>query len=207
MFPEFTINSVDFSRIYFEFTIECANSLWNSLVFWLYTLNSLLNHLILHEFAMNLLVVWRFTMNLPSFSRINYEYTLFFANSSCFDSLSIADSVRIPSVLRESTLNSFSVSRIRWLFRENNMNWLSVFRWIHCLFRESTMYLLSISRIYYEFTIYFPKSPRIHFPFREFIMDSLFYFANSLFFCQNVFIVFACFTRIKCLFPHYVHIM
>ena len=166
--------SVCVSHIYFEFTIYWVNSLC-----------------ILYEFT------WCFVNFLwisYLFSWIQYEFTIsfanllwihfFFANLSCFHSLSIADSVRIPSVLREFTLNSFSVSRIRWVFRENNMNWLSVFRWIHCLFRESTMYLLSISRIYYELTFYFAKSPRIHFPFREFIMDSLFYFANSLFFVK-----------------------
>ena len=160
MFPEFTIDSVDFSRIYFEFTIECANSLWNSLVFRLYTLNSLLNHLILHEFAMNLLVVWRFTMNLPSFSRINYEYTLFFAKSLSFSriyhvlTLFIADSVRIHfavifgfanSLYMSSKYHEFTVCFanplwISYLFREFTLNFL-----FFCVF---TMNQLSISRIY-----------------------------------------------------------
>ena len=166
--------SVCVSHTYFEFTIHWANSLWILYEFTWCFINSLRIYYLFLEF----------TMNLIYFSRIYYEFTLFFANSSCFHSLSIADSVRILLVLREFTMNSFSVSRIRWLFRENTMNEISVIQWIHCLFRESTMYLLSISQIDYELTIYFAKLSRIHFLFCEFIMDSLFYLANSLFFIK-----------------------
>ena len=134
-FREITMNSLFFSRIYFEFSVLSANSrthlifripydfsLCFAYILWIhfeFSMNSLGVSLISYAFTIFFL---EFTMNLLYFSRINYEFTLFFANSSCFHSLSIADSVRIPLVLREFTMNWFLVSQIRWLFRENIMN-------------------------------------------------------------------------------------
>ena len=145
---------------------------------------------------MNLLVVSRFTMNLPSFSRINYEFTLF-----------IADSVRIHFAVIFGFANSLYVFKIPWihcLFRESTMNFLS-FPWTHCLFAnilwfhyffanwlsnnyifsEFAMNSLSFTRIYYlsgeltmnslgflrsyhEFTIFFVNSPSISRKYHEF---------------------------------------
>ena len=67
------------SEINHQFTIDSANLLWIRFVYCDYTLDSLLIHLVFQEFTINLLVVLRFTLNLPS-SRINYDFTLFIAD-------------------------------------------------------------------------------------------------------------------------------
>ena len=49
LYYEFTLNSVDFWRTYFAFTIYYATSLWSCFVFREYTLNSLFIHLVFRD--------------------------------------------------------------------------------------------------------------------------------------------------------------
>ena len=89
-FCEVTMNSLFFSRIYYEFT-DFPNSLWFQFVFRIHTLNLLSIKRIHFEFSMNSLGVslisyeftlfLEFTMNLLSISRSYQEFTFCFANS------------------------------------------------------------------------------------------------------------------------------
>ena len=92
-FPAFTMQSVGVSRIYFEFTICCANSLWIRFVF--------------RESTMDLLSIYEFAINLLSFAWINYECTLCFAKILSQTS---------PQINYENTMNSLSVSRFHYDF-------------------------------------------------------------------------------------------
>ena len=154
-------------------SIDFLNSLWFQFVFRIHT-NLLSIEWILYE--LNLYFVnflWishlflEFTMNLLYFSRIHSEFTLFFANSSYYTN----------SVYCGSSKNSFSASRIHQtphslsiavsvrihLRLREFVSYFEKILWIKYLFyneftREFTMYLLSISRIHYELTIYFANS-------------------------------------------------
>ena len=125
-----TINLLYVSRIHYEYPIFFANSLWSSYFF----------------------------------SRTHYELTIYFANI-----------LRIHYPFREFTMNSLVIS---W-FTEKSLSFsrihfesISVSR-IRYLFRENTMNFQSVSRLHYEFTIYFADSKWIHYPFREFTIHSL----------------------------------
>ena len=106
-------------------------------------------------------------MNLLYFSRIHYKFTLFFSNSSCFHSPSIADSVRIPLVLRKFTMNSLGVRRIHYEFIFGFADSLATSRKSHELIICFTMKSLSISWVQYVFIIYFANSLWINYLFRE----------------------------------------
>ena len=118
---------------------------------------------------MNSLFFREFTMNPLSISRIQYEPTIYLANSLwidylfreyCMNLLSIrrftmnslsfswihhkfivyfANSLGIYYIFFEFTLNQISISRIRYLSRENKMKTLSVSRF-HWIDHESTIY-------------------------------------------------------------------
>ena len=110
------------------------------------------------------------SMNSLSVTRIHYESIFLFTNLLWFH-----------CQIREFTINSLSVTQIRygfiifvadWLwidYREFTMNnflfceFTYHFLCIHNLFRELTMYSLSVTRIYYGFITYFPNSLRISF--------------------------------------------
>ena len=78
---EFTMNSLSYSWIHYEFTIFHANSLWIHNLF----VNSLWFYYLFREFPLNSLWIHypirEFTINSPSFARIHYEFSIFFANS------------------------------------------------------------------------------------------------------------------------------
>ena len=84
---EFTMNSLSFSRIHYQFTIFLAHSLWLHWFFaystWIYyffresTITSLSNR----ELTMNPLIFCVLTLNFLSISRIHYGSFLFLAYS------------------------------------------------------------------------------------------------------------------------------
>ena len=136
-------------------------------------MNSICISLIFYEFPIFFL---EFNMNLLYLSRIYYEFTFF----------------------REFIMLPFSVylgvTRIHSEFIFGFANSLAISRKYHELIICFTMKSLSISWVQYVFIIYFANSLWINylfrevtknfFLFREFIVNSLFYFANSLFFIE-----------------------
>ena len=111
----------------------------------------------------------RIHFNSLSYSRIHFQFTIYFAN---LDS--------IHDFFRETTSNSLSFYRIHFQFTIYFANSLSfhfqftIFFEISLLFfREFTFKSLSFSRIDFQFTIFFMDSLSIHDLFREFIFISL----------------------------------
>ena len=104
-------------------------------------------------------------------SRIHYEFTIYFTIS-----------LWIHSLFREYTINSVSFSQAHFQFTIESR--------IYCEFPNNfaiilnlTIFfanLLSISRKCLEFTICFAITLWIHYRFREFTMNSLLLFGNSL---------------------------
>ena len=90
-FPEFTLKSLSFSRIHFEFKISFSNSLWT--------------HFHVREFTRNSLSL-----------QIHFESTISFANSDWIPYL-FHEFTTNSLFFRESTLNSLSFLQIHYLFR------------------------------------------------------------------------------------------
>ena len=179
MFREITLNTPFFSQIYNKYTIYCADSRKNHLVFRKFTIKSRIN--------------FKFTINSLSFSRINYEFTNYFLKSLCINyifanslwihffpnSLSLwktinhANSLRINYQYRDFGKNSRDGSLFYYKFTLCFVNKL----WIHYLFRDCKFYFtmssLDVSRIFHEFTWCFANIPWIHLMFREYTMNSL----------------------------------
>ena len=108
----------------------------------------------------SLSVCCEFTMDPLSISRIHYEFTMCFDNSPCFSRIHygfinffFANSLWLPYLFLEFTMNSRCVSRI------------------HYLFRKYTIFVNTLSRFHYEFTISFTNLLWIHYLFHEFTMD------------------------------------
>ena len=128
------MNSLDFSRIYYESTIIHYRIINYS---WIY-----------YQFP-------EFTIIL----RINYEFTINFANSRSYC---------------EITMNSISFTQIHYDFTVcfGNLLWIQFFReftilfstqlWIHFLFGELTLNSLSISQICFKNTSFFANKLKIH---------------------------------------------
>ena len=124
-------------------------------------------------------------MNSLLFPRIHYEFIFGFANP-----------LWIHFLLREYSMNSFSVACIHYPSREYIMNSQSIsqftidrvsFLWIHY---EITLNSLSITLIHYKFTFYLASSLLIHYFFENSL--SVLHFLNSLSFFENL-------PRIHCL--------
>ena len=137
------------------FRIQSLNLLSIEWIHCAFSMNSLGVSLIFYEFPIFFL---EFNMNLLYLSRIYYEFTFFH------------EFIMLPfSVYRGSSKNSFSASRIHHtphslsiavsvrihLRLREFVSYFEKILWIKylfyneiCLFRESTMYLLSISRIH-----------------------------------------------------------
>ena len=133
MFSVYTLNSLSFSWIHFEFyfcefTIFCANLLWQHHLRE-FTMNSSRIQLVFHEFVMNSLLI----------SRISYKFTWCFGNKQW-----------IYYIFTFFLTNWLSFSRIHFKFTFFLPNWLSIFR----TYYEFTFFLtnsLSVSRILYLF--------------------------------------------------------
>ena len=147
MFPAFTsiqmFRCSGVSRIYFEFTIYCANSLWIRFVF--------------HESTLNLLF-------------ISWIYYLLreLTTATCFRELTVnllyVSQTYYHHLLREFTMNS----SFSWISQE--LSWcFTNSLWIHYFFRESLMNSLLFSRISYEFTWYFANIQWTYYGFTVFI--------------------------------------
>ena len=102
LFREFTMNPLSISQIHYEPTIYLANSLWIDYLF---------------QYCIYLLSIRRFTMNSLSFSWFHHKFIVYFVNS-----------LGIYYIFFEFTLNQISISRVRYLSRENKMKTLSVSR-------------------------------------------------------------------------------
>ena len=120
---EYAVNSLSFSRLYFEFIIFFAKILWIHFLFCEYTLNpwsffktSLWIHYLFREFRMKSLF---FAKIYFEFMIFHYEFIIVFANS-----------LWIQYLFSEFTLNSLFFSRIDF---------------------ESIIF----SRLYYDFIIFF----------------------------------------------------
>jgi len=105
--------------------------------------------------------------------RINFEYTIFFANSLSIDYL-----------IREFNSSSFFLSRIQFEFTSHSLSFLRIdFELFTCfvnllrnhyLFREIIFNSLSCSRIQSDNLVFFGISLQIVYLFREFNSDPLF---------------------------------
>ena len=117
------------------------------------------------EFTRNLLFFREFTGNSLSISRICY----FFAKILWIYHL-YANSLWIHHLFRELTLNP--------LFCEYTMNILSI--------RKYAVDSISISRLYFEFTICFANILWIHYLFREVTMNLLYFsrMSSEFIFCR-----------------------
>ena len=117
------------------------------------------------------------TLNQLSFSQINYEYTVNFANSHWIHFFSpnyyeiticYANIRRIHYLLREFTLNP------RFFAKHYGLTFCyAISLWMNYLFHDFTMNTLSASRIYYGFTICYANIRRIHYLLRDFTMNTL----------------------------------
>ena len=114
-----------------------------------------------------------FTLNSLSFSRTQYKYNIFSANSLWI--YYMLREFNIHYIFRGFTLNLLSIKRIHREFTVSRIQYnyaLSISR----IYFEST-----ISRFHFECTIFFPKSlfgefnKRIRYLFREFSLNSVFY--------------------------------
>jgi len=124
------------------------------------------------------LIYREFTLNLPSFSRIQYVPIICFANLLWIHYL-LREFTRDPFICRVLTLNLLFLSRIHSQFIIFVANPLS----IHYLFREFSMDPLSYSPFRYTICI---------------AIDPLFFFANSLFiyfFSRDHYGSFICFVN------------
>ena len=136
-FREFSIDSLFFSWIHYQFTIfsrthyESFNFSRIDPEFTISFANSLSIHYLFRESTMNSLCFRELTMNPLIFSRIHFEFTIFFVFT-----------LWIHYLLRQFVT-------------------LSVSRLIHYFFRKFSLYLLSLREItmdpisFREFTIYF----------------------------------------------------
>ena len=160
-----------------EFTFGFANTLWIYLVFREYSMKS------------------------PSFSRINYEFTVLITNSLAVfqESLWIyylfcESNMNSLSLFHEFAMNKRDVARINYgltIFFENLL-WIHLSRipfifrlpyeftkcfanslWIHCLFRELSKNSRGVLLTLYEFSWCFAYILWIHYLVREFIMNLL----------------------------------
>ena len=125
LFCETTMNLLFVSRLHYEFTVCFTNLL---VVLWIYHKFNGLNSLLIHLVFCDLLWIYLLL-------QVHYEFTLFrgiiiiFAHLSCDHKLTIC----------------FTISLwIYYLFRESNINYLSV-SWSHYLFRDFTTDLPSFS--------------------------------------------------------------
>ena len=139
---------------------------------------------------MNSFLFSRFTMDPFSYSRIHYELTISYINSTwiyyLFREFTIlfANSLWFNFSFCDINMDPSTFAWIQTWFIIISANWL----WIHYFFRELTvnsllfsrftMDPLSFSRIHYELTINYINPPWIHYLFRKFT----FFFANSLWF-------------------------
>ena len=152
LFGKFTMDQL-FWRTYFEFTFSFANSLGIHYFF----ANSLWIYYLFREFTIVPLIDRVFTLNLLSRSRIHYgfinlsridpEFTIFFANSLWIHYL-FRKFTRDPWIFRVLTLNFLFLSRIHYEFFIFFANSLS----IHYLFGKFTMDQLLFWWTYFEFT-------------------------------------------------------
>ena len=158
-----------FPLIHFEWTVFPANTTTSLCASWInygkyyrfviFVIQKLWIHYLLRKSNMNAFSFWRiyylwrvFLTNSSTFSRIHFEFTINFAKS-----------LWIHYLRCEIILNSLSCMRIYRLFCKfiifyTNSRWIIFFvnsESIYYLLREDTLNSLSISQIYYEFTIFF----------------------------------------------------
>ena len=186
---EFSIDSLSFPWIHFEFNIFYANSLWI--------------HYQLHEFTMDLLSFSRihydftifiaiFTMNSLLVTQIHYGFIIFFATSLWFYYIFrgfIKNSLSVPRIHNESIIlfaNGIIILRnySEWsvyfailfirIFPRNHCG--SFLFYVNSLcfyyhFRKRNINWLSISRNYFEFVIFFANILLFHYLCCEFTMN------------------------------------
>ena len=168
LFREFPMNSLPVSRIVYkfliciviflwihnlcrEFTICFANSAWFHYPYRGITMNLL--SFSRHHFSLWIHHLFRdITMNSLYISRIHFEYTSFSANLLWIDFFSRNQ--------YEINTNSLSVSRfhLESIFLPNHYGLIicyAILLWIQYPFREITVNTLSISRIFFLYTICF----------------------------------------------------
>ena len=138
-FREFTINSLSIALIHFECTIYFAKTI----SIFIFVINSLWIHYQLRASTMYPLSFSRFyhplrkfCMNSLLFSRIHFEFTIFFANS-----------LWIHYLFREYTTNSLSLSRNNYEFTISSLESL----WIIYFFPIPLFF--SIDTNHFEFII------------------------------------------------------
>jgi len=146
---------------------------------------------------MNSLSPSRIHWGFINWSRIHFEFTIFFANLVCTDYF-----------FRELTLNSLSPSRIHWgsinlsridpEFTIPCANSLS----IHYLCSEFTINSLSLSQIQYGSINFFAYSLWIHYLFRVYTMDPLSYSPIRYTICIAIDPL-LCFSQIHSLFTFF----
>ena len=147
---------------------------------------------------MELLGVWRFTMNLPSFSRIHYRFILFFAIYYQIANLlwihfAPAKLFWIKFLFREFTIFVAYIQLIHHLFRKVTMNSFSPeftflgrnYKFAFCLTnslsisRDDYQYAINFSNSiwiqfqFHAFAIYFVRIPWIHYLFLSYTINSL----------------------------------
>ena len=152
-----TLNFLSSSRIRYDWTISLENSFWIPYLvfdFIIFVANWLRILYLLRECTLSSHFFRECTLNSISSSRINYQFTVFFAISLWIPFE--FNSLWIYYLFRGSTFNSLLI--------QFAMNWPSISR-IHFKF--------PLNSIRYEFTIYFANSLWIHFLFREFTFNSL----------------------------------
>ena len=128
---EYTLffNSLEIEFRFWEFAIYVAKIPWVHYEFTCcFPMSSLWIHFLSHEWTIFSRIFYK--SYFPS-SKILYEFSIYFANSSWIHafSLFISNSLSICYQFLEFTLKTISISRIRYLFRENTMNSLLDSRW------------------------------------------------------------------------------
>ena len=139
------------------------NQLWIYYLLRISTINSQFYSRIHYEFIIfffnSFWIQYKFTI----FTRIYYEFTIFFANPLWFHNLFrefVMNSLSLPRIYYDFTIltqTHYEFSFFSWICYE-----LTILRaktpWIHNLHREFRMNPLYFSRINYEFTRFFANS-------------------------------------------------
>ena len=117
------------------------------------------------------LIFRKYTINSVSIEQVHYEFTI---ESRIY--YRIANSLWISSQFCEYIKNSLYFSRIHYLYRENIMNLIRDNEFTVCFAIWLWIYVisLSLSRIYFDFTIFFANLLFSCYLLREFTI----YFAN-----------------------------
>ena len=180
------MNFLSFTWMHYEFTIFFVNLLW---IYSFFREFIMLSFSVYRGFSRNSLswvlllmysdFTWRRIWREEKGNKLPYLSTLslYIKNrTKCY-----ANSLCIHLRFRESVGYFEKIPKINYLFNNKFTDCFMNPLCIYYLYREFTMNLLSISRSYQEFTL-----------FREFIMNSLFYFANWLFLanCMHSFYIF-----------------